>query len=188
MCPKFQLEILTRCTIFAIHKFLKNILESLRNVGETTSRTILPGTILYMGPANEIRHTALCLMGWAHAQNDPCMDVLICWSLNCALTCLTVLSLGPYPEWCLLDEHPLLVIRCCPKLLLTLHNRTLFHHPMLLKVFLDIYCCGGESLTHHGLKMPYGYIKLGQYWFKIGSGNDLLQYSIKPLPDPVSTY
>ena len=34
---KFQLEILIRTTISAIHKFQENILESLRNVSETTS-------------------------------------------------------------------------------------------------------------------------------------------------------
>ena len=172
MCPKFQLEILTRCTILAIHEFLKNILESLLNVSETTSRTISPGSILYMGPANE--------------RLSPCPE----WSLH-GRTSLLVTELCPY---CIKSGPisrmmpPLLVIRCCPKLLLNLYNRTLFHYPMLLKVFLDIHCSGGESLTHHGLKMPYGYIKLGQHRFKIGSGNDLLQYSTKPLPDPVSTY
>ena len=35
---KFQLEILIRSMIFAIHKFGDNILESLRNVSETTTR------------------------------------------------------------------------------------------------------------------------------------------------------
>ena len=33
---KFQLEILTRSTISAIHKFLENVLESSRNISETT--------------------------------------------------------------------------------------------------------------------------------------------------------
>ena len=35
-CKKFQLEILIRCTIYAIHKFWENILESLQNISETT--------------------------------------------------------------------------------------------------------------------------------------------------------
>ena len=35
---KFQLEILIRSTIFAIHKFREKVLESSRNVSETTSR------------------------------------------------------------------------------------------------------------------------------------------------------
>ena len=115
---------------------------------------------------------------------SPCPE----WSLH-GRTSLLVIELCPYcikPGPISRMMPPLLVIRCCPKLLLTLYNRTLFQYPMLLKVFLDIHCSGGESLTHHGLKMPYGYIKLGQHWFKIGSGNDLLQYSTKPLPDPVS--
>ena len=34
-CTKFQLEILIRSVMFAIHKFWENILESLRNVSET---------------------------------------------------------------------------------------------------------------------------------------------------------
>ena len=36
---KFQLEILIRSTISAIHKFRENILESSRNVSETTLRS-----------------------------------------------------------------------------------------------------------------------------------------------------
>ena len=38
---KFQLEILIRSTISAIHKFQENILESSRNVSETTPRACL---------------------------------------------------------------------------------------------------------------------------------------------------
>ena len=41
---KFQLEILIRSTNFAIHKFREKILESLRNVSETTPWTTLQGT------------------------------------------------------------------------------------------------------------------------------------------------
>ena len=40
VCPKFQLEILIRSTISAIHKFQEYILESSRNVSETTPRSI----------------------------------------------------------------------------------------------------------------------------------------------------
>ena len=36
---KFQLEILTRTAISAIHKFQENILESSQNVSETTPKT-----------------------------------------------------------------------------------------------------------------------------------------------------
>ena len=38
-CTNFQLEILIRSTISAIHKFRENILESSRNVSETTPRS-----------------------------------------------------------------------------------------------------------------------------------------------------
>ena len=51
---KFQLEILIRSTISAIHKFRENILESLRNISETTPW-------LLMSPGSS---TAMVLTHW----------------------------------------------------------------------------------------------------------------------------
>ena len=49
-CTKFQLEILIRNTISAIHKFRENILESSRNVSETTPRYLMMYSLVQHAP------------------------------------------------------------------------------------------------------------------------------------------
>ena len=75
----------------------------------------------------------------------------------------------------------LLLISMSQRVLYFLQSTSVFSFCIEVILTLCIYREKSYRLTHDGLVIPYGIIKLGHHWFRVLA-------STKPLPEPILTY